>query len=202
MAGRPTCDGSRKWRFSRKPRLGAMLGAGRIRLPGIGVAALILAACGSTPPPPQAPPACPAALLLDGADRTTSYRPGEDRSPKALRYLAVLTHLKSTCRYQEQGVDVDLALDLIAQRGPAGGGDPVQLTYFIATIGPDRQILSKQMFNSEIVFAKGEDLAGVAEQLTLRLPPLKPEQAAAYGLYLGFQLSDAELQERLKPILH
>ena len=188
--------------MSRKPRLGAWLGAGGIRLSGLGLAALILAACSSSPPPPPAAaPACPAALLLDGANRTTSYRPGDDRSPKALRYLAVLTHLKSTCRYQEQGVDVDLAVDLIAQRGPAGNGDPVQLTYFVATIGPERQILSKQTFDSEIVFAKGEDLAGVAEQLTLRLPPLTPQQAATYGLYLGFQLSDAELQERLKPLL-
>ncbi len=186
----------------RKPGLRATLGAGCLRLPGIGLAALVLAACSSSPPQPQAPPACPAALLLDGADRTTSYRPGADRSPSALRYLAVLTHLKSTCRYQEQGVDVDLALDLIAQRGPAGNKDPVQLTYFIATIGPNREILSKQLFNSEIVFAKDENLAGVAEQLTLRLPPLPPEQAATYGLYLGFQLSNSELQERLKPLLH
>ncbi len=156
---------------------------------GIGLAALLLAACASTPPPPQAPPACPAALLLEGAERTTSYRPGSDRSPSALRYLAVLTHLQSACHYDDQGVDVDLGLDLIAQHGPAATGDPVELTYFVATIGPDRQVLSKQLFDSEIVFAKDEDLAGVAEQLTLRLPSVTPEQASGYSLFLGFQLT-------------
>ncbi len=172
-----------------------------VRRVSAGLAALLLAACASSAPPPPPPPACPAALVLQGAEHTTSYRPGSQRSPSALRYLAVLNHLQSTCHYDDQGVDVDLALDLIAQSGPAATGDPVQVTYFVATIGPDRQILSKQLFNSEIVFAKGEDLAGVAEQLTLRLPSVTPERASAYGLYLGFQLDDAELEQRLRPLL-
>ncbi len=167
---------------------------------GPGLAALLLAACSSSPPP-SPPPACPAALVLDGAERTTSYRPGSDRSPSALRYLAVLSHLQSTCHYDDKGVDVDLALDLIAQTGPAATGDPVQLTYFVATMGPDRRVLSKQLFDSEIVFAKDEDLAGVAEQLTLRLPAVTPEQASAYNLFLGFQLDEAELERRLQPLL-
>jgi hypothetical protein len=167
---------------------------------GPGLAALLLAACSSSPPP-SPPPACPAALVLEGAERTTSYRPGSDRSPSALRYLAVLSHLQSTCHYDDKGVDVDLALDLIAQTGPAATGDPVQLTYFVATMGPDRRVLSKQLFDSEIVFAKDEDLAGVAEQLTLRLPAVTPEQASAYNLFLGFQLDEAELERRLQPLL-
>ncbi len=75
-----------------------------------------------------------------------------------------------------------------------------ELTYFVATMGPDRQVLSKQLFDSEIVFAKDEDLAGVAEQLTLRLPSVTPEEASGYNLLLGFQLDDAELEQRLKPL--
>ncbi len=161
----------------------------------------LLAACASSKPAPRpVPPACPAALVLEGAERTTSYRGGE-RSPDALQYLAVLTHLQSTCSYNDKGVDVDLGLDLIAQRGPAAAQEKVPLTYFIATVGPERQILSKQLLDSEIEFTKGEDLAGVAEQLTLRLPAVTPEQAAAYSLYLGFQLDDADLERRLQPLL-
>lgn len=189
---------------SRVARGGATSRMGSIRLAGIGCTALLLAACASSPPAPQVQaqaPTCPTPLLLDGAERTTSYAPGSDRSPAALRYLAVLTHLRSACRYGDQGVDVDLAVDLIAQSGPAATGEPAELTYFVATIGPERQILSKQLFDSEVVFAKGEDLAGVAEQLTLRLPAVTPEQASTYGLYLGFQLTDAELEQRLRPLL-
>ncbi len=184
----------------RRPRAGAALLVRGVCRAAAGLAALLLAACASSTPPPAAP-VCPAALLLQGAERTASYRPGSDRNPQALRYLAVLSHLQSTCRYDDKGVDVDVALDLIAQHGPAATGDPVQLTYFVATMGPDRQILSKQVFDSEIVFVKDEDLAGVAEQLTLRLPSVTPEQAAGYNLLLGFQLDEAELDQRLQPLL-
>jgi hypothetical protein len=161
----------------------------------------LLAACASgEPAPAPVAQACPAALVLEGAERTTSYR-GSERTPDALQYLAVLTHLQSGCSYNDKGVDVDLALDLIAQRGPAATQDKVPLTYFIATIGPNRQILSKQLLDSEVEFNKGEEMAGVAEQLTLRLPAVTPEQATAYSLYLGFQLNDADLERRLQPLL-
>jgi hypothetical protein len=166
----------------------------------IGLAPLALAACGTSAP--QAPlPACPTALLLQGAERTASYSPGAERRPDALRHLAVVTNLASGCRFGAAGVDVDLAFDLIAERGPAFPGGAVDLSYFVATIGPGRQILSKQVFSSEIPFVGNEELAGVSEQLTLRLPAVTPEQGPDYGIFLGFQLNDAELEQRLQPLL-
>ena len=165
----------------------------------IGLAALALAACGTSAP--EAPPACPTALVLQGAERTASYSPGAERRPDALRHLAVMTNLASGCRFGTDGVDLDLAFDLIAERGPASSAGAVDLRYFVATIGPERQILSKQLFTSEIPFAGNEDRAGVNEQLTLRLPAVTPEQGSAYAIYLGFQLDEAELEERMQPLL-
>jgi len=171
----------------------------RLAIPvAVGLAAL--AGCGTSAPQPP-PPVCPTALLLQGAERTASYSPGAERRPAALHHLAVMTNLASGCRFVEAGVDLDLAFDLIAERGPAFPGGAVDLSYFVATIGPERQILSKQVFSSEIPFAGNEDLAGVSEQLTLRLPAVTPEQGQAYAVYLGFQLDEAELEERLQPLL-
>lgn len=181
-----------------KARLGAAPRAGRLRSAGVGLLAL-LAACASSKPQ-SVPPACPAALILDGAQRTSSYRPDSDQSPSALRYLAVLTNLQSTCHYNDKGVDVDLAVDLIAQRGPAAANESVPLTYFVATMGPNRRILSKQLLDSEIAFTKGENTAGVTEQLTLRLPSVTPEHASDYNLLLGFQLDEAQLKQRQQPL--
>jgi hypothetical protein len=173
----------------------------RLAIPAtVGLAALLLAACGTSAPQPP-PPVCPTALLLQGAERTASYSPGGERRPAALRHLAVVTNLASGCRFGEAGVDMDLAFDLIAERGPAFSGGAVDLSYFVATIGPGRQILSKQVFSSEIPFTGNEEAAGVSEQLTLRLPAVTPEQGRAYAVYLGFQLEEAELQERLQPLL-
>lgn len=166
-----------------------------------GLAALALAACGTSAPQSSVLPACPPALFLQGAEHTASYRPGAARQPDALRHLAVMTNLASGCRYVAEGVDVDLAFDLIAERGPAFAGEPADLDFFVATIAPDGQILSKQVLSSAIPFGADENAAGVSEQLTVRVPAVTAEQGGAYRLYLGFQLDEAELESRREPLL-
>jgi hypothetical protein len=165
-------------------------------LPGLGL--LALGACGSTEPT-QLPPPCPATLLLEGAERTTAYLAGGEGRASEIRYLAVLRDLTSACRYYSggdgAGVDVDLNFNLIAERGPALAGNE-ELTYFIATMGPDGRILAKEILRGDLAFADGEDRVGWSEAVTLRLPSVTPDAGEGYTLYLGFQLDDAELERR------
>lgn len=160
--------------------------------------ALLPAGCGSSGAAGPEPP-CPTALLLKGAERTADYRPGPGTRPADLRHLAVMTDLVSACRYDEAGVDVGLRFDLIAEQGPAYPGGPLLLTYFVATVAPDQEVWSKELFDSEIVFPEEQDLAGNSEEMTVRLPDVGPEAGAAYQVYLGFQLDDEEMRRRLEP---
>jgi hypothetical protein len=174
------------------------------RRPWVGLALVALGACGSTAPTPPPAPLCPATLLLEGAERTTTYRAGAENRPGEIRYLAVLRDLTSGCRYysgeEGAGVDVDLTFILIAERGPALSGSE-ELTYFVATMGPDGQILDKKMLRGDLPFAEGENRIGWSEDLTLRLPSVTPEDGGDYTLYVGFQLNDAELAQRRQPLL-
>jgi hypothetical protein len=176
-----------------------------VRRAGLSAAAgalLLLAACASdqaAPPPP--PPACPSALILQGADRMATYAAGAENRPDGLQHLAVLTNLASACRFGAEGVDVDLALDLIAERGPAMTGNAADLTFFVATLGPNGDVLAKQLLDSEITFEGDEQTAGVNEQLTYRLPSVTAGQGQDYLIYVGFQLDQAQLDERLQPLL-
>jgi hypothetical protein len=164
---------------------------------------LALGACGSSDPE-LPPPPCPTALFLDGAERTSAYRAGAEPRPSELRYLAVLTDLSSACRYYGdstgQGVDVDLSFAMIAERGPALSGSE-EVRYFVATVGPDGQILAKDVLSGDLPFAGDEERVGLTEDLTLRLPSVTPARAADYILYIGFQLEDAELMRREQPLL-
>ena len=181
-------------------RAGAVMGnRGALSLVALG--GLALAGCASDASPAPQPPACPTALILQGAERTAAYAPGADASPSALQHMAVLTNLASACSFGADGVDVDLAFDLIAERGPAMTGDTAELTYFVATLGPGDEVLAKQLLTSEIAFETEDRVAGMAEQLTYRLPSVTSGQGQDYLIYVGFQLDPAELDQRLQPLL-
>jgi hypothetical protein len=164
---------------------------------------LTLGACGSADPE-LPPPPCPAALFLDGAERTSAYRAGTESRPEDLRYIAVLTDLSSSCRYYEaadrQGVDVDVSFKVIAERGPALL-DKEEVTYFVATVGPDGRILTRDALGGDLPFVADEQHVALSEDLTLHLSFVTPAQASYYRLFIGFQLDDAELQRREQPLL-
>jgi len=187
-------------------RLAAGLAVGpRSRRAWAGAAVLVLGACGSSPPArAPAPPPCPTALLLEGVERTTAYRAGAELRPSEIRYLAVLNDLTSACRYGsgEEGADVDVDLNfaVVAERGPAMY-DTEELTYFVATMGPDGRILGKEVLRSELAFVEGENRIAWSEELTLRVPSVTPENGENYTLYVGFQLDDTELERRRQPLL-
>jgi hypothetical protein len=161
----------------------------------------LLTACSSSTP--ELPLACPAALFLDGAERTSVYRAGAGTQPNPdqLRYLAVLSDLSSACRYVDEGVEIDLTFSLTAGRGPAFSGTPETVTYFIATVGPDQRILKRDAYSAELDFAEGYAGARWSEQLTLLLRSITPGQGSYYTLFIGFQLDDEELKRREQPLL-
>src|SRR5690606_40596842 len=110
-------------RMMRPDRAAAMLGA------------LALCACSSSDP--QTPPiACPTAVLLDGADRTSAYRTGAERRPDNLRYMAALLNLASDSREVGEGIVVALCFDVLAERG-AAVSDAESLEYFVAPVGSE-----------------------------------------------------------------
>ena len=137
--------------------------------------------------------------MLKGAERTAAYRPGPDTRPADLRYLAVLTDLVSICRYEDNGVDVALRFNLIAEQGPAYGGGPLRLTYFVASLGPDQQVLSKPLFDVDVAFPEGQQRAGSSPGDDGPYAGRDAGHGPQYGVFLGFQLDDAEMRRRLEP---
>lgn len=175
---------------------GERSGAGRANRIGAGLLILLLSACTASRAPVPAP--CPTTLFLKGAERTAAYRPGPDPGPADLEHLAVLTDLVTACRYQEGGVDVALRFNLIAEKGPAYGGGPLRFTYFVASLGPHQQILSKPLLDAEVVFPEDQQRAGTTQEMTVHMPGVTPATGPQYSVFLGFQLDDAEMRRRLE----
>jgi hypothetical protein len=167
------------------------------RIASIAAASLaLLSACGSSAPPQPAP--CPTTLLLKGAERTADYRPGPSPRPADLEHLAVLSNLVSLCRYEENGVDVALRFNLIAEKGPAYGSGPLRLTYFVASLGPDQEVLSKPAFDVDVEFPEGQQRAGSTQEMTVHMPGVTPAMGPRYSVFVGFQLDEAEVHRRFE----
>jgi hypothetical protein len=151
-----------------------------------------LTACGGVRNPP-AP--CPRMAIPPGADAVTLYRPGPEQTGADVRYLAVMADAVSACRYEEGRVVVDLAVLLVAERGPAYNG-PAEVTYVVGVVGPDGDLLGRETFTTEIAIPWNFGSAGVIEELTQIIPGVTPSEGGAYRVLLGFELSEEEVRRR------
>lgn len=150
---------------------------------------------------PGPPPPCPALQILPGADAISAYAPGRQGEAAGLNYVAGLGDPASACRYDGQGVEIDLAFNLLVEQGPAFDAAPVRLTWFIATVAPGAQIQSKQLFTSEVIFPEAQEAAGLREEVTLRVPGVRPDDSARLVVYVGFQLDEASRRPGQVPLI-
>lgn len=126
--------------------------------------------------------ACPSAQIAVPSDRI-----GHSDNEGKLRYVATIEQLISDCRIEEDHVAVDLAFNLKAKRGPVFLEEPINLTYYVATVDPKRDIVDKQLLNVLIELQPEQEEGIVLEELTLQLPLPNDATGANYNLYLGFQ---------------
>jgi hypothetical protein len=156
---------------------------------------LALLGCGTSEPPP---PPCPLALIVQGAEQIATYRSAVPPDPAELRYLAVLADLSSGCRYQDGGLELALAFNLIAERGAAMADETLRLAYFVGAVAPDGRLLDKQRFTAELTWPVGRERTGVQQELVLRYPSIDIATGPDYRFYLGFQLDPAEQRESIQ----
>ena len=104
-----------------------------------------------------------------------------------------MTKTSGECRYRRDGAVVTTDLSIIADRGPALAGDTAVFEYFAAVLAPDQRILAKEVFSTAIDF-RGQQRAGIQEQLEQRIPLPPGVNAGGYQIVYGFQLTADQLQ--------
>ncbi len=126
--------------------------------------------------------ACPPAQIAVPSDRI-----GYNNADGELRFVGILEQLTSSCRRDEDDVEVDITFIMRAERGPAFEDKPVRLNYFLATVDPKREIVDKQVLGLQLDFEPDQAESALRESVTLRLPASTEASGANYSLYLGFQ---------------
>lgn len=144
---------------------------------------------GSPPPPP-----CPQVTVLRDAAELIRYRPGPGRDLTDIVEHAKFAKLGLKCDYERDRLEVELAIDIAVERGPAATGREVRLPYFVAVIGSDDEILAKEVFTSVAEIPADRRRLGVREE-TEQIIPLRGSQTGSnFEIIVGFQLTEAELE--------
>lgn len=93
----------------------------------------------------------------------------------------------------KQAIVYDIQVKFLAQRGPKEREGLVKFNYFVGIGGPGGQVLTREVFDSEIVFENNATQAITIEEIQPRIPLKQGENGDYYRIYVGFMLDEREL---------
>ena len=159
-------------------------------------ALLVTASCANTEDITSYP--CP----FVGAVRELSYMTkfqGESQDLSDTLYEAKIDEVRpaKNCIYEDddgkRAIVYDIQVKFLAQRGPKEREGVARFDYFVGIGGPGGQIITREVFDSEIAFENNATQAIVIEEIQPRIPLKQGENGDYYRIYIGFMLSEQEL---------
>jgi hypothetical protein len=155
------------------------------------VALFGLAACKTTMVPP-----CPIVRVDSATASLTQFRDGPGREAGDIEYQADIRGFKGQCQYDDGEVEVSFDVDFAVTGGAAAKGGQATFYYFVAIpqFFPNEDGKRVLSVASKLPAAPGrrETFTESGVRVTI---PLKEDQAgAAFDVYVGFQLNNAQLE--------
>ncbi|MSP82712.1 MAG: hypothetical protein EXQ94_07230 [Alphaproteobacteria bacterium] len=147
------------------------------------------------------PVTCPIVYVVGEAGKITQYREGSGTDLTEVRFAAAIADFNWACEYDDDGsIDIEIAIDFSAFRGPAAADDVGRFPYFVVIADPDREILAKQEFTLVVEFA-GNSTTQIQRRIAgATFYVHDPDNGAAHQLYIGFQLDEAQLENNRKAL--
>jgi hypothetical protein len=163
-----------------------------LRIAGALGLALSLWACGSSPRDPP----CPKIFLAQETSTLTKFRPG-GRDITDVQFEAELLGYSGGCKYDRNKLTIELNVDMAVTRGPAGGRE-AQFHYFVAVpkLYPDPR--GKQDFDVAFQFPQNARRGQFRDEIVLEFPLANPSEGPSNEIYIGLQLTEAELEYNRK----
>jgi hypothetical protein len=182
------------------------ISAGRARrvlgiLSGV-LASLAAASCASNKDVAAYP--CPVVAPVREVAYMTKFE-GDSQDLSDTLYEARLDQVlpAANCVYQEddqgkRAIVYDIRVKFLAQRGPKDREGAAKFNYFMAITGPGGERLAREVFDTEIPFENNATQGIVVEELQPRIPLKEGENGDYYRIYVGFMLTQKELDYNRK----
>jgi len=169
-------------------------------------APFVLAGCGIGDDPALNPFAdsptlpCPTVRVLSDGETYLRFAPGAAPSRETLELRGGFVAVDYECDYADSsdgraGMDLDLAVVMSAERGPAAtAGGVARLPYFVAVVGPDRAVVDRKAFEAAVEIGEDQGFGATeAQEVSLSFPPGAALAPWQYEVVLSFQLDEAAL---------
>ena len=176
--------------MSRFHHLGLILRSAPARLVAGGLAlAVILAACSEDGPPPP----CPAIVPVADASQLVRFN-GQGRDLTDVNFEAKIENYQLTCEYDDNVIESQMLLQILAVRGPADRDRVANLKYFVAIATRDQKIGAREEFDLSVPFEGNRTRVIASEELSPRIPLKAGENGDNYLIYIGLSVTPEELQ--------
>jgi hypothetical protein len=98
------------------------------------------------------------------------------------------------CSFDDGAVEIETEVTMVYDRPVGSRTEAAPIAFFVAVARPDGTVIGKEEFASTVDFRGDETRAGFREQVSVTVPlPGGPASAGDYTVYVGFQLSQQEL---------
>ena len=164
-----------------------------LRLVTVALGALV---AGCTMLNPTVQPPCPPVLVLKDTAEMVRFRPGPGRDITDVLFSATVVDFRAVCKYDRKRTEVDIDLSVVfdVRRGPADRSRKATFGYFIAIPQFHPAPQGKQVFTTSVAFEGNQVRVRYRDRIELTIP-LDPKRARRkYAVYIGFQLSAAEIE--------
>jgi hypothetical protein len=144
---------------------------------------------------------CPPSGVLAEGELLERYRPNSERDLTDLEFRAKIGDLRPVCSFlqKEQRLEMDLAMRVLAERGPAGASDkPIELSYFVAVVDDDQRVHQRQAFPLAVAFEGSARQASFSEQLFIAIPLAPGTTVRNYRVVVSLQLGEEEFQRAIQ----
>lgn len=140
-------------------------------------------------------PICPQVAIIRELETDRDFG-GEKPDPSQLVSAAHMKTVSGNCAYQDEGVDVAFAVDMVAARGPRLGSGHAEFPFFVAVVDPSGAVLNKESMSAAFSFKDEENISQHTEPLHVFIPLAKEQIASgpSYQVLTGFQLTDDQLK--------
>ena len=138
---------------------------------------------------------CPAVAVIGDLGTFTKFE-GTQRTSEDVAYTASIFEVISDCT-ERSSVAGELEFQISAQAGPALANEVEQISYFIAVLRDNSQIVSKKQFEITLYFDENGH-ASARETLTQFIPTIEQTRRYNYEVLLGFQLDPNDVVYNLQ----